>query len=275
MSDTTPSLWQQRYGAGSAEQAGFTPDELLASLLRHRSVRAYLDRPLPAGTLETLLGAAQSAASSSNLQVWSLLAVEDPQRKARLAELANGQAHIRQAPLLLVWLADFSRIQRQAERHDVDLQALPYLDSFLMGAIDAALAAQNAVTVAESLGLGTVYIGALRNNLQAVVEELRLPPLVYPVFGLCVGYPDPDKPAQIKPRLPQSLILHRETYAVHPQEERLIDDYDLTLVEFYAEQGQQSPGWSRQSLERLRTVEILHGRERLAEAVKAQGFPLR
>ncbi|MNZ60385.1 Oxygen-insensitive NADPH nitroreductase [compost metagenome] len=120
-----------------------------------------------------------------------------------------------------------------------------------------------------------MYIGALRNNLQAVVEELRLPPLVYPVFGLCVGYPDPDKPAQIKPRLPQSLILHRETYAVHPQEERLIDDYDRTLVEFYAEQGQQSPGWSRQSLARLRTVEILHGRERLAEAVKAQGFALR
>lgn len=275
MTDTTPSLLQQRYGAGSAEPESFAPDELLASLLRHRSVRAYLDRPLPAGTLEALLAAAQSAASSSNLQVWSLLAVEDPQRKARLAELANGQAHILQAPLFLVWLADFSRIQRQAERHDVDLQALPYLDSFLMGAIDAALAAQNAVTAAESLGLGTVYIGALRNNLQAVVEELRLPPLVYPVFGLCVGYPDPHKPAQIKPRLPQSLILHRETYAVHPQEERLIDDYDRILVEFYAEQGQQSPGWSRQSLERLRSVAILHGRERLAEAVRVQGFSLR
>lgn len=275
MTDTPHTLWQQRYGADSAAPADFAPDELLAGLLRHRSVRAYLDRPLPAGTLEALLAAAQSAASSSNLQVWSLLAVEDPERKARLAELANGQAHIRQAPLFLVWLADFSRIQRQAERYDVDLQALPYLDSFLMGAIDAALAAQNAVTTAESLGLGTVYIGALRNNLQAVIEELRLPPLVYPVFGLCVGYPDPDKPAQVKPRLPQSLILHRETYAVHPEEQRLIDDYDRTLVEFYAAQGQQSPGWSRQSLERLRTVAILHGRERLAEAVRAQGFPLR
>ena len=275
MPETNNRLWQQRYRDGIPEPGGFAPDAVIATLLQHRSVRAYLDRPLPAGTLETLLAAAQSAASSSNLQVWSLLAVEDPQRKARLAELANGQAHIRQAPLFLVWLADFSRIQRQAERHDVDLQALPYLDSFLMGAIDAALAAQNAVTAAESLGLGTVYIGALRNNLQAVIEELRLPALVYPVFGLCVGYPDPDKPAQVKPRLPQSLILHREAYAVHPEEQRLVDDYDRTLVEFYAEQGQQSPGWSRQALQRLRTVEILHGRERLAEAVKAQGFPLR
>lgn len=275
MPETNNRLWQQRYRDGIPEPDGFAPDAVIATLLQHRSVRAYLDRPLSAGTLETLLAAAQSAASSSNLQVWSLLAVEDPQRKARLAELANGQAHIRQAPLFLVWLADFSRIQRQAERHDVDLQALPYLDSFLMGAIDAALAAQNAVTAAESLGLGTVYIGALRNNLQAVIEELRLPALVYPVFGLCVGYPDPDKPAQVKPRLPQSLILHREAYAVHPEEQRLVDDYDRTLVEFYAEQGQQSPGWSRQALQRLRTVEILHGRERLAEAVKAQGFPLR
>ncbi|MBP9536466.1 MAG: NADPH-dependent oxidoreductase, partial [Pseudoxanthomonas sp.] len=79
----------------------------------------------------------------------------------------------------------------------------------------------------------------------------------------------------VKPRLPQSLILHRETYAVPPEEQRLIDDYDRTLVEFFAAQGQPSPGWSRQSLERLRTVAILHGRERLAEAVRAQGFPLR
>jgi len=275
MPETNNRLWQQRYRDGAPEPGAFIPDAVVATLLEHRSVRAYLDRPLPDGTLETLLAAAQSAASSSNLQVWSLLAVEDPQRKARLAELANGQAHIRQAPLFLVWLADFSRLQRLAERREVELQALPYLDSFLMGAVDAALAAQNAVTAAESLGLGTVYIGALRNRLQAVSEELRLPPLGDPGFGLCVGYPDPDKPAQVKPRLPQSLILHRETYAVHEQEAQLIDDYDRAIAAFFAAQGQPSPGWSRQSLERLKSIETLHGRERLAEAVKAQGFPLR
>ncbi|HYQ40195.1 MAG TPA: NADPH-dependent oxidoreductase [Pseudomonas sp.] len=275
MSETNTALWQQRYRASDEAGAPLALDAVTATLLNHRSVRAYLDRPLPSGTLETLLGAAQSAATSSNLQVWSLLAVEDPERKARLATLAGDQAHIRQAPLFLVWLADFSRIQRRAEQQDVQLQALDYLDSVLMGGIDSALAAQNAVIAAESLGLGTVYIGALRNNLQAVIEELQLPPWVFPVFGLCVGYPDPDKPAAIKPRLPQSLVLHRETYAVHAQEAQLIDDYDRAIVGFFAEQGQGSPGWSRQALERLRSTDSLHGRDRLAGVIRAQGFAMR
>ncbi|MBB3102720.1 NADPH-dependent oxidoreductase [Azomonas macrocytogenes] len=274
MSTAAIDLLQQRYGLAAETRPAVITNAITTALFSHRSVRAYLDKPLPDNTLETLLAAAQSAASSSNLQPWSLLAVEDPERKARLAALAGNQTHIRQAPLFLVWLADFSRIQRQADQQGVELQALGYLDSFLVGSVDAALAAQNAVVAAESLGLGTVYIGALRNNLREVIEELHLPPLVYPVFGLTVGYPDPDKPTAIKPRLPQAVVLHRETYSAPATEAQSIQDYDRSIAAFYQQQGLASANWSSQTFQRLNKVAALHGRERIGQVLKEQQFDL-
>lgn len=274
MSDTAREFLQQRYAQSAELSPPFIANPVTEAQLGHRSVRAYLDTALPEGTLETLLAAAQSAATSSNLQAWSLLAVQDPERKARLAELANHQAHIRQAPLFLIWLADFSRVQRQADQQAIELHAVDYLDSFLVASTDAALAAQNAVLAAESLGLGTVYIGALRNRLAEVIEALQLPAWVYPVFGLCVGYPDPDKPAAIKPRLPQEVVLHRETYQVKATEAAAIQAYDQRIAAFYQQQGLSSPNWSNQAIERLEQSKTLNGREHITAALKAQRFKL-
>src|SRR3546814_7369666 len=109
-----------------------------------------------------------------------------------------------QAPLFLVWLIDLGRLTRLAEARGVSSEALTYLESFLLGAVDASLAAQSAVVALESLGLGSVYIGGIRNRPAEVVAELGLPRNVFPVFGLVVGRPDPAKPAHIKPRLPQA-----------------------------------------------------------------------
>src|SRR5580698_780505 len=97
-----------RYGQG-AEPAKGPWNEVIATLLSHRSVRGFLPDALPAGTLETLVAAGQSASTSSNLQTWSVVAVTDPAKKAALAKIANGQKHIDQCPLFLVWLADLSR----------------------------------------------------------------------------------------------------------------------------------------------------------------------
>ena len=107
---------------------------------------------LPDGTLETLVAAAQSAATSSNLQTWSVIAVTDPDRKAALAKVASNQKHIEQCPLFLVWVADISRNQRLGAEEDVTLETMPYQETFLVAAIDAALAAQNATVAAESPG---------------------------------------------------------------------------------------------------------------------------
>nr|WP_314482754.1 oxygen-insensitive NADPH nitroreductase [uncultured Pseudomonas sp.] len=247
---------------------------VIEQLLDHRSVRAFADQPLPDGTLDTLIAAAQSASTSSNLQVWSVVAVQDPGRKQRLSALAGNQAYIHQAPLFLVWLADLSRVARIGERQGVELEALPYLESLLLGTIDAALAAQNAVVALESLGLGSVYIGGIRNDIEGVAAELGLPSHVYPVFGLCVGYPASDRPAKVKPRLPQQVVLHHETYCA-AEEDGLLSRYDERLGAFYQREGMKASGWSEQVVSRLRSVASLHGREALLDELKRMGFGLR
>ena len=262
---------QNRYRSGSPDSEIWSP--VIDSLLQHRSVRAYLPDPLPPGTLETLVAAAQSAATSSNLQTWSVVAVHDPARKSRLARLANNQKHIEQAPLFLLWIADLSRAARLGAAHGRTMATTDYLETFLVAVIDAAIAAQNAIVAAESLGLGTVYIGAMRNHPQAVAAEIGLPPGAMAVFGLCVGHPDPAAPAAVKPRLPQAAILHHERYDP-TQEPHHVAAYDTRLQAFQNEQSMKPQGWSDLVLGRMAAIESMSGRHTLRDALHALGFPL-
>ena len=246
----------------------------IAGLLDHRSVRAFEARALPQGTLEILVAAAQSAPSSSNIQAWSVVAVEDPSRKARLSALAGTQHQIEEAPLLLVWVADLARHTAIAAARGVALEGADYTEAFLLATIDAALAAQNAVVAAESLGLGTVYIGALRNHPEAVAAELGLPDRSYAAFGLVVGHPDPLRPTAIKPRLPQQAVLHREHYRLDTQTDA-IARHDRHSAAFRAEQRLSPQPWSDLVVDRLRSVESLKGRHVLRKTLARLGFQLR
>ncbi|MBL0929453.1 MAG: NADPH-dependent oxidoreductase [Alphaproteobacteria bacterium] len=248
---------------------------VIASLLAHRSVRGYAKAELPAGTLETLIAAAQSAPTSSNLQVWSVVAVADPARKARLSQLAGNQKHIVDAPLFLVWLADLSRLSRLGAARGAPTEGLDYFEMFLTAALDAALAAQNALVAAESLGLGTVYIGGIRNKPQDVAAELGLPTNVFPVFGLCVGVPDAAIITGVKPRLRQDVVLHRETYDPQATAGAAVGEYDSAIQDFQREQGIAQVPWSKQALNRVAGASALSGRDRLIDALKALGFKLR
>lgn len=235
-------------------------NDTLSTLLSHRSIRAYLPNPLPPETLELMVAAAQSASTSSNLQTWSVVAVEERERKEQLSQLAGNQAHIRQCPLFLVWLVDLAHLSYVAERRGLPHEGLDYLEMFVMATVDAALATQNAAVAAESLGLGIVYIGAMRNHPEDVAAVVGLPPHVFAVFGMCVGYPDPAKSAAIKPRLPQSAVLHRETYKLTEQDEA-IARYNDVMKAFYSEQQMNIPGdWSEHSAKRVATPESLSGR---------------
>ena len=249
-------------------------NDTLAVLLSHRSVRAFLPDALPAGTLETLVSAASSASSSSNLQVWSVVAVEDRDRKARLAALAGNQAHIVQAPLFLVWLVDLHRLAALAEERGGRHEALSYLETFLLGAVDTSLAAQNAVVALESLGLGAVYIGGIRNHPNEVAAELGLPPRVFPLVGLAVGRPDPARPASVKPRLPQSAVLFHEQYAWGDAQRDAVDGYNARLRRFQREQGMVEQDWTRLVGNRTRDAAAMHGRDRLKTILNRLGFAL-
>lgn len=272
----------RRYGGDLPE--GLAPDAggwnpTLSLLLDHRSTRSFLpDAPLPAGTLETLIAAASSAPTSSNLQAWSVVVITDPDRKARLARLASlpehggVQQHIIDAPLFLVWIADLSRAGRVADAAGETLAALGYTDNTVVAALDAAFAAQNALIAAQSLGLGGVYIGAIRNQPEAVAEALNLPPHSFAVVGLAIGHPDPGVKTEVKPRLPQSVVLHRETY--DPARDAGIAAHDRATLAFRARQKLPPLTWSALVIGRLARVETLHGRQFLRAALARLGLPL-
>jgi len=267
-------LFAARYG-DPALAAPAAWSEAIAQQLRHRSVRAFLPDPVSDDELSAIVAAAQSASSSSNLQAWSVVAVRDKDTRAKLAELAAGQQQVAEAPLQLVWLADLARLERLTQLTQRPGAALDYFEMFLVAAIDAALAAQNAAVAAESLGLGIVYIGSMRDKPQEVAELLGLPPKVVAVFGMCVGRPDPARPADIKPRPPQSVVLHRERYSL-PAQEPGIEAYNAAMARFYEQQKMKVHGtWAVHSSKRVAGPDSLSGRDRLVEALRARGFALK
>jgi nitroreductase len=268
-----PEALSLRYGAG-AEPAAGPWNDVIATLLSHRSVRGFLSDPLPDGTLETLIAAAQSASTSSNLQTWSVVAVFDPAKKAALAKIASNQKHIEQCPLFLVWLADVSRNMRLGAEENVTLETMPHLETFLVAAIDAALAAQNATVAAESLGLAMVYIGALRNDPVEVGQLLGLPPGAMGVFGMCVGYPLPTVTNEIKPRLPQSAIVHFDTYDA-ADEPAARAAYDGKLATFSRRHEMAQTTWTQRVIGRMGKIAAMSGRDKLVSILNGMGFPLR
>ena len=244
-------------------------------VLGHRSVRAFTPEPFPREVLTTLVAAAQSAPSSSNLQVWSVVAVRDGERKERLAELSGRQAHNVEAPLFLVWLIDFDRLTQLGAARGVECGAFDYLETFVLGAVDTAIAAQNAVIALESLGYGGCYVGGLRNHPADVAAELDLPSRVFPLFGLTVGRPDPERPAAIKPRLPQEAVLFEERYAWSETQAAAAKAYGPALRTFQREQGLPEREWAEQACERTRGPESMAGRHMMRFTLNGLGFELR
>ncbi|QXF82960.1 NADPH-dependent oxidoreductase [Rhodococcus pyridinivorans] len=268
---------RRRYGTRAAEQVAGRGgsgawNDVIALQLAHRSVRKFLPEAVSEDDLCAIVAAASSAASSSNLQLWSVVAVTDRDRLARIATFAGNQPAVRDAPLLLVWVADLARAARVAEQHGKDLVNVDYVESALLGVVDAALAAQNAVLAAESLGLGTVYIGAIRNHPRDVAAELALPDHSFAVVGLVVGRPDPEVESEVKPRLGQDVVLHREQYSTEERDAGLAA-YEEEISGFYRDQG-LAESWVERVLGRFASPGALGSREQMREALRERGFGL-
>jgi nitroreductase len=262
----------RRYGAAVPPVGPW--NETIASMLEHRSVRGYKPDPVPPGTLETLVAAAQSAATSSNMQWTSVIAVTDPARKKVLAEIAGSQKHIEQCPLYLCWVTDMTRNALISKAEKTEFETMPWLETFLVACLDVALAAQNAVVAAESIGLSTVYIGAMRNDPERVSALLELPPQSFVVFGLCVGYAAEQAAGEVKPRLPQSMVIHHERYDARDTDaERKV--YDGEMAKFAARQEMQASTWTERVLTRLGPIKSMNGRERMRTALAKLGFEIR
>lgn len=258
--------WQARYG--QLPEADL-PE--LGTFLAHRSIRNFTSTEIPEDVISGLVAAAQSASTSSNLQLWSVVSVQDPDRREAIAKLCSNQDQIRSSSWFFAFLADHHRIRKVAESVGEAAAGLSYFEFLLMAIVDAALAAERMVVAAEALGIGACYIGALRNHPPQVSELLNLPVGVFGTFGLCFGYPDPTVQAEIKPRLPQSSIWFREKY----DQSAGIGDYDTRMSEFYESQKMKGAvTWSMRSGKRL-DESSLGGREILKAWLESMDMGLR
>ncbi len=234
-------------------------------MLAHRSQRHYTPEPIAPEQLSAILAAAQAAASSSFLQAVSIIRVTDSIQRQALMGLCGQQAYVADAPEFLVFCADFYRHGQIAP------DALTgYVEQLLIGAIDGALMGQNALLAAESLGLGGVFIGAIRNAPDAVTELLGLPRLVIPLFGLCLGHP--AREVAVKPRLPAALVVHENRYQTAP-DPALLAAYDARMQAYYAgrESNQKSQSWSAQ----IRQILGREARPFMMDYLQRQGFNLK
>lgn len=242
-------------------------NETLRLLQSHRSIRKFEPGPMPDADLRGILRAAQCAATSSNLQAATVIQVKDPARRARLAEVAGGQAYVAEAGAFLVFCADLNRGRLACEARGGAFRE-NLTEHFILATVDTALLAQNCAVAAEALGYGICYIGALRNDPQAVCDLLDLPRLVYPVFGMCLGRPAQDP--EPKPRLPLEAVLGVDAY---PGDlEAGIRAYDATLSAYYRTRsgGTKDSTWSQE----MKTVLGREARPHMKAFLARRGFGL-
>jgi nitroreductase len=266
MQETFEEAWQQRFAESAPERR-----EELAPLARHRSIRQYSGEAVPESLVRCLVGVAQGAATSSNLQLWSIVSVQDPQTREEIAKIADNYQHIREAAWFFAFAADHHRLREAAAEVGEAAEGLDYVEFYTMAVIHAALAAERFVCAAESLGLGICYIGALRNNPAEIKRILALPEHTFAPFGLCLGWPAEDSQAKIKPRLSQEAVWFRERYGESPP----IAEYDERMKAFYEQEKMKGDvTWSMRSGRRVDNHHLT-GRDVLKEWLEQQGFSRR
>ncbi|HFE5059822.1 TPA: nitroreductase family protein [Staphylococcus aureus] len=195
-------------------------DHVYNLVKKHHSVRKFKNKPLSEDVVKKLVEAGQSASTSSFLQAYSIIGIDDEKIKENLREV-SGQPYVVENGYLFVFVIDYYR------HHLVD---------------------QHAET-AEDMGYGIVFLGSLRNDVERVREILDLPDYVFPVFGMAVGEPADDENGAAKPRLPFDHVFHHNKYHADKETQYAqMADYDQTISEYYDQRtnGNRKETWSQQ-----------------------------
>lgn len=182
-------------------------------LVPHRSVRQFKPDPVPEELVQELLREAQRAPTDATAQMYSLVRIKDRKLRLALSAGCGGVPPMEAAPEFFVICADLARLRLLLSLEDQKLGDFPAI-GLHFATVDATLVAQRLMDAAEAAGLGVCPIGALANGIEEVVRLLQLPPLVMPLFGLCLGYPQEEPPE--RPRLPLSLVLFTDAYGLLP-----------------------------------------------------------
>lgn len=215
-------------------------NETIDLMLAHTSVRRFTDQPISKDDLKAIIGAGRAASSWKNFQSYSIILVQSEEKKQALYDLVS-QPAILQAQAILVFVGDHNRASKAAQLHEMPFDAKG-VENLLISSVDAALAGQNALLAAESLGYGGVFIGMIRHKARAVAELFQLPTYTYPIFCIALGKPAEQHP--VKPRLAEEAVVFSEVY--QEQGTEVIQDYDQVQA-IYAG-SRQTESWSQRMI---------------------------
>ena len=277
MTSKLQDLIAQRFGETVTLSPALDSVTELAAILNHRSHRDYKPTPVAADLLKLLCACALAAPSKSDLQQADIVHIADPGNRREIAALIPTMPWIGEAPVFLVFCANNRRIREICRLRGKPF-ANDHLDSFMNAAVDAGLALMNFIRAAESVGLGCCPISVIRNHAARVSELLKLPTYVFPVAGLCLGYPATRE--HISPRLALTTTLHTDRFddsnlaaqidaydrrraavqPIDPDQQRYVDDYEQ--ADFY--------GWSEDKARQTSKPE----RADFGAFIRAKGFKL-
>ncbi|GAB6106768.1 oxygen-insensitive NADPH nitroreductase [Fusibacter bizertensis] len=237
-------------------------NQTLELMLSHRSIRKFTDQLVNERELDIIIRAAQAAATSSFLQAYSIIDVKNPEIRAKLRTFCGDQEYVEKSPIFLVFCGDTHRIKNVCDSS----YESGWTETFIIATVDAAIAGQNAMLAAESLGLGGVYIGGIRNHAQEVSDLLKLPEEVYPVFGMCLGYPAQDP--EVKERLPKEIVYHVDHYT--ELDEATLEAYDTHISDYYIKRtkGKIKDTWSEAVSKKFKQEK----REHMLKFLQDRGF---
>lgn len=215
------------------DEPGTTPvsNPTIRTQMAHRTIRAFTEEPLGEETVTTLLEVARHTATSAFYQQFTIIRVLDPAVREQI-HLASGQPYVGGTRgELWVFVLDLARNAAIREQAGASLEPLSRMNAYQQGAADTLLAAQNVVVAAESLGLGTVYLGSIGADPRRVIRALGLPRLTYPLLGLLIGHPTQEP--QYKPRLPLSVTVGVDSYPALTDPAEQLAEYDAQVREYY------------------------------------------
>jgi len=210
-------------------------------LMNHMSVRKYKDQPVEREISDIIVSCAERSPTSNHFQAYTIIEVQSQSKKEFLAHISGEQEWVAEAPLVLLFCADLKRGQKYYE--NVDKEIFHNAECYTAAVVDASLAMQRAYVAAQSLGLGGVIVGGIRNRIEETAKEFKLPTMVAPLFLLCLGYPDQNP--GLKPRLPRKEIYKIDFYDDSDQDE-LIAEYNETVSQYYVKRtgGEINDRWT-------------------------------
>ncbi len=203
----------------------------IATQMAHRTFRAFTEDTVTEEQVTTLLEVARHTATSAFLQQFTIIRIQDPAVRAEIHR-ASGQPYVGgDRGELFVFVVDLNRNARIRAEAGIDATPLQRMNLFMEAVEDTVLAAQNVVVAAESMGLGTCFLGSINGDPRRVIAALKLPLMTYPLVGLLVGHAAQEP--QYKPRLPLSVTTGVDTYPQIDSYSEAVADYDAILQQYY------------------------------------------